>query len=326
MKNIIIFSSIILISLVGCKPSNVDKVKEDSQKNFIFVKGGTFIMGDFGHDIEGKHYSYDSLGYRDQFPHQVTLDSFSLGKYKVTWYEYDTFLLETKRPVLYRNLRGDDEYDSSLKGQIYKWSEERKPYQQDNTLRFKVDNYNVRAPTIVQWQDAKDYCQWLGKKFDLPIDLPTEAQWEYAARSGGYEVLFANQMADFDSKPVITESRYPLNSEEMALVKRNHLKMIEKSTILNPQHQIALSPIATLSTPNRLGFYDMDINGEEWVNDWYSQTYFKDNPKITNPQGPTTGETKVIKATGLYVFQKSDRYPGMFVSFRCAVNKQIPIN
>jgi formylglycine-generating enzyme required for sulfatase activity len=54
-----------------------------------------------------------------------------------------------------------------------------------NQCTFYKRFRKLNNPVGVSWQGAKDYCQWIGKQAGLPIDLPTEAQWEYAARSGG---------------------------------------------------------------------------------------------------------------------------------------------
>ena len=53
-------------------------------------------------------------------------------------------------------------------------------------------------PAGVNWYGAKAYCAWPGKLTGQPFDLPTEAQWEYAARPGGKRVLFATDNGDFD--------------------------------------------------------------------------------------------------------------------------------
>lgn len=156
----------------------------------------------------------------------------------------------------------------------------------------------------MQWQDAKDYCQWLGSKLNLPIDLVTDAQWEYAARSGGKEVLYANASDDFNQKPLIVD----------IFSKPNAVGMIDAK------------PVGTLSTPNRLGFYDMDTNGHEWTNDWFSASYGKYYPQTINPQGPATGTNKAARIGVFFVFYRYQGKPDDFASFRCTLNQPEPLN
>lgn len=276
--------------------TNLQKVKQQSLTNFIFVAGGTFTMGDFGLDKDGKHYRL-SLS-NDTPPHQVTLSSYLLGKYQVTWFEYDTFLLATKRPV--QQIAGP-EMGKPLKG--FRWEGKRKPYEKTNNKGEKRRIYYYLKPASVQWQDAKDYCQWLGNELNLPIDLATEAQWEYAARDRGKKVIYANASSTQPNPPQFHDTSKPFKR-------------------LSGYFQVM--PVGTFSTPNGLGFYDMDNNGVEWVNDWYSATYYRDHPEITDPKGPATGEFKVIRSWEMTMGRNSAGM-GSFDTFRCAVNSDQPI-
>ena len=280
------------VSLTACGDSNLDKVKEQSLDNFIFVKGGTFTMGDFGRTIDGKHYNL-TIG-RGMEPHQVTLSSYSLGKYQVTWFDYDTFLLTTNRPIQKIGLQNRE--------LPLIWLEKRIPYEKNNNKEGSDSEYYYLKPALVQWQDAKDYCLWLGQELKLPIDLVTEAQWEYAGRDRGKEVIYANATS--------TEPNPPLYHDySKSFIQLNSTQLV---------------PAGTFSTPNGLGFYDMDNNGREWVNDWYSQTYYADHPTITDPQGPTTGELKTLRSWET-VIGRNGAGPKAFMTFRCAVNSPEPV-
>lgn len=292
----LLFVSIVLAS--GCSKANenVETVKKNSLKNFIYLQGGTFTMGDFGLDKDGKHYRL-SLN-PTVTPHQVTLSSYSLGKYQVTWFDYDTFLLATKRSL--QQIKGVTMDTGPIPDY---WGGERKPYEKTNNEDNESRIYYYLKPASVQWQDAKDYCQWLGQELNLPVDLSTEAQWEYAARDRGKKVIYANATSTLPNPPQFHDDTKPFK------LLSGYFKVV---------------PIGTYSTPNGLGFYDMDNNGREWVNDWYSETYYRDHPEITNPQGPETGRRKVIRAWEMAI-GRNGAGMGSFFTFRCAVNSEKPV-
>jgi hypothetical protein len=121
--------------------------------------GGVYVHPD------GRKTNYPVWsGDNDNKPvHKVTLDSYYISKYEETSAEYDVFTADTNRPLRFANRR-------------------------DKTA------FGPNMPVgVASWNDAKAYCQWLAEKSHLPFDLPTEAQWEYAACSRGLNVAFADQ-------------------------------------------------------------------------------------------------------------------------------------
>jgi len=210
----------------------------------IYVEGGTFQMG-------------SNVGDSNEEPvHEVTLTyDFYIGKYEVTFEEYDEFCEDTGRS------KPSDEG----------WGRWRHP----------VIN--------VSWYDAIQYCNWLSKKDNLPIAydlngnfldkygrrtndvtevvgyrLPTEAEWEYAARGGKYSMGYIYAGHD--------------NVNEVAWYEGNSGKHT---------HEVGTKK------PNELGIYDMSGNVWEYCQDWYNSGYYKISPK-TNPYS-NTGSNQVIR-------------------------------
>lgn len=273
-------------------PKLVAQLVDKTRSNLVFIEGGAFTMGDFGAVGEdGLWRPYFPPTMEEDQPHEVTLSSYSFGAQKITWGDFDTYLLANHLDVLERNF-GDS------------W--EREPYQQDAASHFFVDK-----PAQVTWQEAKNYCHWLGDQTDLPLDLPTSAQWEFAGRNrGSQEWIYSTH----DGRPL---------SEHRELVDR-------------VQETGEYVPVGTRLPPNPLGLYDMADNGKEWVNDWFSETWYKDNPQITDPQGPEEGTKKVIRNLD-FSFSRagaSESLPSSFNedwviivtnTFRCALHSPTPV-
>jgi formylglycine-generating enzyme required for sulfatase activity len=206
----------------------------------VFVKGGCFQMGDSFGD-----------GDSDEKPvHEVCVDDFYIGKYEVTVGEFKEFINATGYNT--EAERGDG---------CYYWT----------GLEWAKDSSkNWRSPGFLQddshpvccitWNDAVAYTEWLSGKRGSKYRLPTEAEWEYAARSGGKNEKWAG-----------TNSESELG--EYAWHDRN------SGGKTHPVKQ---------KRPNGIGLYDMSGNVWEWCSDWYKERYYGESPK-DNPRGPNRG-------------------------------------
>ncbi len=236
MKNLLLKATTLLsISLLFACTSTEEKVNDLLQRHidsFVFVEGGSFMMGNPG----GWSVRPDTIP-----AHKVTLDSFSIQKYEVTQGDMDLFMEVTGYVSNY--IRYDKRRNKS------------------------ANRFIDELPAVSTWDDARAFCQWLGKLSNKPIDLPSEAQWEYAARSRGKVVRFA------------TDTGKAIEGVNMA--KKSKLGVADTSALPLPPGSFP---------PNRLGLYDMSGNAAEWVLDNYQPDYYEHSPEH-NPQGPKTGQT-----------------------------------
>lgn len=218
----------------GSVDARVQALLVKVKKTLRPLKAGTFDMGDWG-SKSGLPYDMDA---HSKPLHKVTLDGFSIMAYKVTYDDFDVFTDATGN-------------------------------QRINMDETDVGERMPKRPAGVSWHGGKEYCQWLGKLTGLPVDLPTEAQWEYAARSGGKRILFATNNGKIERL-------------------RNYPKESERGMPFVPE--VGDYP------PNPAGIYGMAENTQEWVQDWFAEDYYKYSP-TKNPLGPATGTEKVQRGS-----------------------------
>lgn len=171
----------------------------------------------------------------EQPPHEVSLDPFYIDTREVTLTEYEKFLSATgrKKPSFWHPEL--DRPDDPVVG--------------------------------VSWFDAAAYAAWMGKR------LPTEAEWEYAARGGA------------------AGKNYPWGD----MPDRRRANFLSTG----------IAPVKSFE-PNGYGLFDMIGNVWEWCSDWYSETYYQSSPK-KNPKGPVIGIQKVLRGGTWYSTEEQAR-------------------
>ncbi len=134
----------------------------------------------------------------------------------------------------------------------------------------------------VSWNDAVAYCQWLSQKCGQYFRLPTEAEWEYACRSG--------TETPFNTGENLTTEQ--ANYDGNFLYRNNSKGVFRKQTV----------PVDFFE-PNGFGLYNMHGNVWEWCGDCYGSDYYEECRKagvVSNPQGPETGSNRVLRGGSWY--------------------------
>ncbi|CAM6815328.1 SUMF1/EgtB/PvdO family nonheme iron enzyme [Enterobacter asburiae] len=270
--------SLSAITLAGCDNAKSDaenhKFANNIVNSMVVVKGGRFQMGDFG-PLVGEKLPF-SPDQNNKPLHWVELSDFHMSAKRITWREFNEWL----------------ELAGRGKSKYYLWATEK-----DRSERFKKTTGDD-FPAVANWKDASDFCQWIGTISNKKITLPTEAQWEYAARSGGKFNQFANG-----------DNYYNVSWPD------------EKQNFT-----FDFAPVGSFA-PNSLGLFDMMGNGHDWVNDWYAEDYYQHSPE-RDPQGPANGTEKVVRGYlgsmfGLYDITRGSNKPeteGPGYGFRCVEN------
>jgi len=218
----------------------------------VVVPAGNFAMGS---SAEEKSWAASHGGsmyaVADEAPqHQVALRSFALGKYDVTRGEYAAFARETGYPA----------GDGCGRGRsIFKWEKDPK-LTWENPGQAQTD----RDPVVcVSWQDARAYIAWLNRKAhrggaasaNEPYRLPSEAEWEYAARAGTTTKFYWGD----DDAAAAVHAWFNANSgcEKVEGFFCDH----------GQTHSVGAKP------PNAFGLYDMAGNVWQWTEDCYDNSY-----------------------------------------------------
>jgi formylglycine-generating enzyme required for sulfatase activity len=226
-----------------------------------------------------------TMGSNDGLPnerpeHQVTLDAYYIDQYEVSMTLYDKFLRDTNHDA---------------------------PPTWDDEATTTVGD---RPAVGMGWADAAAYCKWAGKR------LPTEAEWEKAARGvDGRRYPWGHMQPFVD---IANYNRGVWVSEAVTLVAVSG--GVEGMSVRHGLKEGGRSPY---------GLHHMAGNAAEWVADWYDREYYQTSPE-KNPVGPTSGDRKVIRGgswadlpSAIRVTARMSAEPEFqdrTMGFRCAMN------
>lgn len=257
----------------GCSQGENDV----NRLNMLFVKPGSFHMG-----------NSSEFASSNQVPsHQVFIDAYYIDKHEVTIQEYEKFIQAGgyHKNEFWTNLGWEFIQQNQIKGYMV--------LGQPRAERLFQKLYNApNQPVIgVSWYEANAYCKWAGKR------LPTEAEWEKAARGlDGFLYPWGNEMI-------------------FANVSYN---------ITNGKRTLPVGSFSNGASP--YGCLDMSGNVWEWCSDWYDEDYYS-RSTLRNPAGPKKGTYRVLRGGSWgsnrlqlqSVFRYYDRptFRGFNVGFRC---------
>jgi formylglycine-generating enzyme required for sulfatase activity len=242
-------------------------IRGEDGAEMVLISAGEFWMGNTSDGLEPvrgfckrvpqANVCKDERYERDELPrHRVALDAFYLDRFEVTNAQFAGFVRATGHRTFAEIQRG---------ASVWRW-------ENGSWKRPSVANAYWRSPSgsggilaepthpVVQvsWNDAALYCKWAGKR------LPTEAEWEKAARGPD-------------------ERRYPWG-DVWDSNKANGEAKLNRTTPVG-SYPRGVSPY---------GAHDMAGNVWEWVADWYAEDYYKIRP-TNNPHGPEAGEFRVVR-------------------------------
>ncbi len=268
---------LLVLGWAACVPSlGIGSVWErpSDKMKMMYVPAGEFWMG-----------RRQGGGLKDQYPlHKVQLDAYWIDRTEITNAMFAAFLnanfaeLSVVHDVVYRKneplislacrtpncvVGAEHGFDRIL----WKGS------------RFEVNPYYPEHPVVlVSWHGAQAYCQWAGAR------LPTEAEWEKAARG--------------------TDGRtYPWG-EELDCSRANFDGCVRNTTAVD-SYPAGVSPYGVL---------DMAGNALEWVADWYAPDYYSRSP-IDNPAGPAIGKKRLVRGGAWRMYD-----PALRADSRMALN------
>jgi sulfatase modifying factor 1 len=305
--------------------------------DMVLIPGGTFSMG-------------SSAAHGDEVPvHAVTLKAFLLDRYEVTNRQFAAFVEATG---FVTQAERDGAAWCYLKGEADFRYVEGADWRHPEGPGSSVIDRTEHPVVCVSWHDAHAYANWAGKR------LPTEAEWEYAARSRGGPHVAADPQVTAPAAPhahvnhgdgsgqrpheataehpssrghqlVATPTSRPASDQDY--VAANIWQGVWPSENRLTDGFFSTAPVGSFES-SPIGVHDMIGNVWEWTADWYGADFYRDSP-AGNPTGPSGGETRVARGgswfcSANYCGAYNSHYRGASppdhafnnVGFRCAAD------
>jgi formylglycine-generating enzyme required for sulfatase activity/acetyl esterase/lipase len=237
------------------------KVVSDGYGDYVHVPAGAFQMGDnFGEGLS-----------REGPVHTVDLDAFYIAKFEITNGDWKKF-------------RDDPGYDDPKfwpEGRVV--PKDQVPYwNQPNNHGGGTPDSDSYPLLGVNWDSATAYCAWLSAKTGKRYRLPTEAEWEKAARG-------------------TDQRRYPWgNTIDRSYANYVGAQSYDTGMPVGSFTGAKRGEVQTKDNASPYGAYDMAGNVMEWTSDWYDRDYYAVSPR-KNPKGPATGAYRVVRGGTFFV-------------------------
>ena len=294
------------------------KISPADGAEMVWIPAGEFLMGSDEADNQRiwKQFSWKRdwmKSAKDEAPkHRVQLDGFWIYKHEITVSQFQKFVevtghrTDAEKRGKGRGFNADENKWEYVEGLSWRY-----PFEKG--LAAKADHPVVQ----VSWDDAQAYCRWAG------VRLPTEAEWEYAARGAN------TGLAGDPHHAFVWGSDAPRRTvanmwDEAAARKYPNTKYRK---FANYDDGYALTAPVGTYPPNDFGLFDMAGNVWEWCSDWYGEDYYAESP-AQNPKGPTNGKYRVVRGgawdytpNNLRVSNRSRSLPqnrNTGIGFRCA--------
>jgi sulfatase modifying factor 1 len=266
------------------KPEKRVTITNSVGMSMVRIPAGEYMMGSLKREMDWLRLTFKKIWreghkqwFQDETPlHPVRITKpFYMGANVVTVGQFRQFVRDT-------NYKTDAEKGDG--GMIFSHQDgrwvPRKEMKWDSVPWTIADDQPV---VFVSWNDAENFCKWLSRKEKRTYRLPTEAEWEMACRGGSVWVRFPWG----DRLPGDRDTNFGDGNP----------KLPESLTTVNDGYRY-VSPVGSFP-PNGYGLYDMAGNVMQWVQDYYDRNYYEHSP-LENPQGPSTGTSRVNKGGNWY--------------------------
>lgn len=274
---LVLFGCLAMLSGIGCVSSQKVNVWTDpgTGADYVQIPGGCFQMGQTASETAWLHTRVEDAKYEksfsDELPaHQVCLDGFWMSRHEVTVGQFRKFVQATgyvtdveKEGVAWISNKETDWKWQKLPG--YDWK------------RPGFAQTDAHPVVLVSWNDARAYADWVSERTGMPFRLPTEAEWEYAARAG------QTGMWSWGDNP----------GDACRFANRADAGHNWNNAFPCDDGAEYTAPVGNYE-PNAFGLYDVNGNVWEWCEDVYDREGYAKHA-ASNPLSGEGGKNRVYR-------------------------------